>query len=378
MSEVSLTGWMKALIAYVRSGEPDLTNRQMALLMLVYLTPGPAHGARPRPGSRRFEAGRHSRLEYARRARLSAPRDGTRTTGATCSSSAPATGQIFLKGSSATSARATAAPRPTGRSSARPPPTPTSADEFALTGSVGPAGSRIQRLSQGSRRRRARRSGDRLALCRAGRAPAAHRSDLAARSAVGRRERRSANLAPASRSRCSTTASAGPGAMPGEERRVGYVPSEALASQETEVCSQTSVIEAASRRARRARAISAQSRAGQFGRRAGNSSQAASARQDERPDRAVAHEDDDRACGHARCPWRDRSRRAGSSSARRAPGDHRREQKQAPMNIRPRPIPRFLTSAPAGAGSRYHLATLAFCSASVSANTCPPVPSATK
>jgi hypothetical protein len=30
-----------ALIAYVRSGEPDLTNRQMALLMLVYLTPGP-------------------------------------------------------------------------------------------------------------------------------------------------------------------------------------------------------------------------------------------------------------------------------------------------------------------------------------------------
>ena len=40
-SEVSLSGWMKALIAYVRSGEPDLTNRQMALLMLVYLTPGP-------------------------------------------------------------------------------------------------------------------------------------------------------------------------------------------------------------------------------------------------------------------------------------------------------------------------------------------------
>src|SRR5678809_1136820 len=41
MADVSLTGWMKALIAYVRSGEPDLTNRQMALLMLVYLTPGP-------------------------------------------------------------------------------------------------------------------------------------------------------------------------------------------------------------------------------------------------------------------------------------------------------------------------------------------------
>ena len=41
MSEVSLSGWMKALIAYVRSGEPDLTNRQMALLLVVYLTPGP-------------------------------------------------------------------------------------------------------------------------------------------------------------------------------------------------------------------------------------------------------------------------------------------------------------------------------------------------
>src|SRR3954465_9122430 len=41
MGEVSLTGWMKALIAYVRSGEPDLTNRQMALLMMVYVTPGP-------------------------------------------------------------------------------------------------------------------------------------------------------------------------------------------------------------------------------------------------------------------------------------------------------------------------------------------------
>ena len=41
MSESSLTHWMRALIGYVRSGEPDLTNRQMALLMVVYLTPGP-------------------------------------------------------------------------------------------------------------------------------------------------------------------------------------------------------------------------------------------------------------------------------------------------------------------------------------------------
>jgi DNA-binding MarR family transcriptional regulator len=41
VADESLSAWMRALIAYVRSGEPDLTNRQMALLMLVYLTPGP-------------------------------------------------------------------------------------------------------------------------------------------------------------------------------------------------------------------------------------------------------------------------------------------------------------------------------------------------
>jgi DNA-binding MarR family transcriptional regulator len=41
MAELSLKAWMKALTAYVRSGEPDLTNRQMALLLVVYLTPGP-------------------------------------------------------------------------------------------------------------------------------------------------------------------------------------------------------------------------------------------------------------------------------------------------------------------------------------------------
>lgn len=37
----TLATWMTALVDYVRSGEPDLTNRQMALLMLVYLKPGP-------------------------------------------------------------------------------------------------------------------------------------------------------------------------------------------------------------------------------------------------------------------------------------------------------------------------------------------------
>lgn len=36
-----LATWMSALLDYVRSGEPDLTNRQMALLLVVYLQPGP-------------------------------------------------------------------------------------------------------------------------------------------------------------------------------------------------------------------------------------------------------------------------------------------------------------------------------------------------
>jgi DNA-binding MarR family transcriptional regulator len=41
VSERALNNWMHTLISYVRSGQPDLTNRQMALLLLVYLTPGP-------------------------------------------------------------------------------------------------------------------------------------------------------------------------------------------------------------------------------------------------------------------------------------------------------------------------------------------------
>lgn len=36
-----LSDWMNTLLDYVRSGHPDLTNRQMALLMVVYETPGP-------------------------------------------------------------------------------------------------------------------------------------------------------------------------------------------------------------------------------------------------------------------------------------------------------------------------------------------------
>ena len=41
MHDSTLSDWMQTLVGYVRSGQPDLTNRQMALLLLVYLTPGP-------------------------------------------------------------------------------------------------------------------------------------------------------------------------------------------------------------------------------------------------------------------------------------------------------------------------------------------------
>ena len=41
MADSQLSQWMRALVAYVRSGQPDLTNRQMALLLISYITPGP-------------------------------------------------------------------------------------------------------------------------------------------------------------------------------------------------------------------------------------------------------------------------------------------------------------------------------------------------
>lgn len=40
-AEQPLSHWMGALVDYVRSGKPDLTNRQMALLLIVYLDEGP-------------------------------------------------------------------------------------------------------------------------------------------------------------------------------------------------------------------------------------------------------------------------------------------------------------------------------------------------
>lgn len=41
MPPTTLHRWMKTLTDYVRSGQPDLTNRQLALLLIVYLKQGP-------------------------------------------------------------------------------------------------------------------------------------------------------------------------------------------------------------------------------------------------------------------------------------------------------------------------------------------------
>src|SRR3546814_4840787 len=41
LTGLALSNWMRTLVDYVRSGEPDLTNRQMALMMIVYILPGP-------------------------------------------------------------------------------------------------------------------------------------------------------------------------------------------------------------------------------------------------------------------------------------------------------------------------------------------------
>ena len=137
MSEVSLTGWMKALIAYVRSGEPDLTNRQMALLMLVYLTPGPhtVRGLARVLGVSKPVVTRAlntlGALGYLRRER---DQDDRRNVFVVRTSN----GAEFLEGFKRNLRESDGTPRPSGRSSARPRPTPTSADEFALSGPSDP------------------------------------------------------------------------------------------------------------------------------------------------------------------------------------------------------------------------------------------------
>ncbi len=43
--DYQLSVWMSILVLYIRSEQPDLSNIQTALLLIIYMTPGP-HSAR--------------------------------------------------------------------------------------------------------------------------------------------------------------------------------------------------------------------------------------------------------------------------------------------------------------------------------------------
>ena len=227
MGDDSLAGWMRALIAYVRSGEPDLTNRQMALLMLVYLTPGPhtVRGLAKVLGVSKPVVTRAlntlGALGYLRRER---DQDDRRNVFVVRTSN----GADFLEGFKRNlreSDRVAAAHRPV---IGQQPAFAHSADGFALSGRSNPPDPEVQRLSPGPRRRRARRPRDRVPLCRAarkdGRSPA-RRCVLArlrrCRGACGTRE-------PDDRSACSTTRCGWAWGYAGGTGSVGYVRAEAL------------------------------------------------------------------------------------------------------------------------------------------------------
>ena len=132
-----------------------------------------------------------------------------------------------MKGSSATSARATAAPRPTGRSSAKRPPTPTSADEFALTGPSDEPDPRYNAYRK-----------DLADLALAGRVIASHYAEPVEREIASATELR---MAPSLEAEIIRELEAGERfdmlddslgwawGYAGERRRVGYVRSDALA-----------------------------------------------------------------------------------------------------------------------------------------------------
>ena len=144
------------------------------------------------------------------------------------SSSGRAAGQTFLKASSATSARATEAPRPTGQSSAKHQPTRTSAESFALTSPSNPPDPEFNAYRK-----------DLADVALAGEVIASHYAVP-----VARRVNRSASLHAGPREDSDAIRTLEQGepfdmlddsvgwawGYAGEERRVGYVKSEALSA----------------------------------------------------------------------------------------------------------------------------------------------------
>ena len=223
MGDISLAGWMRALIAYVRSGEPDLTNRQMALLMLVYLTPGPhtVRGLAKVLGVSKPVVTRAlntlGALGYLRRER---DQDDRRNVFVVRTSN----GTDFLEGFKRNLREGDRRRRPIGQSSANSPPSRTSADGFALSGRSEPARPEDQRLSSGLGRRRPRGASHRVPLCRADRKDRG--SQRAASSGAGRRCRRAGGTrAGRSVQLARRHARLGLG-LCRPDRRVGYVRSE--------------------------------------------------------------------------------------------------------------------------------------------------------
>ena len=161
---------MRALIGYVRSGEPDLTNRQMALLMLVYLTPGPAHRARAgqilgvsKPVVTRA-LNTLGALGYLRRER---DQDDRRNVFVVRTNN----GAEFLEGFKRIPPRRRRRRlrgAPTGRSANPPSPI---VDGFALTGPSNLPDPAFHAYRQDLADAAPRRPGDRLPLCRAAGAP---------------------------------------------------------------------------------------------------------------------------------------------------------------------------------------------------------------
>jgi hypothetical protein len=131
-----------------------------------------------------------------------------------------------LKGSNATSARAKTAPRRTGQSSAKPRPTRTSAEEFALSGPSNPPDPEFNAYRK-----------DLADIALAGRVIASHyavpverriRSSAALRSAPSDEGRPIRMLEAGEPFRMLDESIGWAWGYGGEERRVGYVRSEAL------------------------------------------------------------------------------------------------------------------------------------------------------
>ena len=206
---------MQTLIGYVRSGQPDLTNRQMALMLLVYLTPGPhtVRGLAHMLGVSKPVITRAlntlGALGYLRRVRD----EGDRRNVFVAKTS---TGQEFLEGFERNIEQ-----RRRQRRGARAQGTRASSsstdERFHLTGRRSRSTRASTPIATTSPTSRSPGRCSRPIMPAACCAPARCATAVAARRLGARRE--SSELVPGEGSRCSNMPAAGPGAMPGRPPR---------------------------------------------------------------------------------------------------------------------------------------------------------------